>query len=170
MLKINDISLRQVSNADADFLFQGINNPNLVHFNAPYRPVHEVSHLKWLEALLVDTTKELFIIELKGEPVGTVQLIDISSIHRNAELTIRIFDQKNRGNNIGSNVLHLISSHAFDNLGLMRLWLRVFSNNEQAIRSYKKAGFMHEGVMRQAAYIKGAFLDVVIMGKINDSV
>lgn len=97
MLQTDDICLRSVTNSDLDFLFQTINNPDLVHFNAPYRPVHEVSHIKWLETLLFDKTKEFFVIEFKREPVGSVQLIDISPIHRSAELTIRIFDQKHRG-------------------------------------------------------------------------
>jgi diamine N-acetyltransferase len=46
---------------------------------------------------------------------------------------------------------------------LPRIYLDVYQNNPRAIRSYQKAGFLHEGTKRQAAYKDGRYIDVLIM-------
>lgn len=53
--------------------------------------------------------------------------------------------------------------HGFQNLNLHRIYLRVFANNVRAIRSYEKAGFVHEGRLRQAEFRQGQYLDVFFM-------
>jgi RimJ/RimL family protein N-acetyltransferase len=53
---------------------------------------------------------------------------------------------------------------SFETPNLNRVFLRVFENNPGAIRLYEKAGFMHEGCLRQAEYQQGKFLDVLVMG------
>ena len=57
----------------------------------------------------------------------------------------------------------LILKHGFENLNLHRLWLRVFETNLRAVRSYEKAGFTKEGKFRQAQFIDGIYVDVMIM-------
>jgi len=37
-----------------------------------------------------------------------------------------------------------------------------FENNQRAIRVYEKCGFIQEGRMRQARYLKGQYIDVII--------
>lgn len=168
MLRADEITLRSVENKDADLLYKAINTPELVRFNAPFKPIHEMHHLEWLSQILHDPSKELFVIEISKKVVGCIQLIDIHPIHRSAELTLRIFDEANRGKGIGTKSVMLLCEHAFIDLGLVRIWLRVFSNNEKAIAAYKKAGFLVEGLMKKAAFIKGAFVDIVIMTRLSD--
>jgi len=44
------------------------------------------------------------------------------------------------------------------------VWLRVFRTNTRALKTYASAGFVKEGVMRDAAFVNGRFVDVVVMG------
>jgi RimJ/RimL family protein N-acetyltransferase len=67
----------------------------------------------------------------------------------------------NRG--YGTEAFNLIIEHGFNTLNLNRIWLRVYENNPQAIRSYEKAGLTIEGRKRQAHYDKGAYVDVILM-------
>lgn len=164
MLTLDNVKLRAVKKTDSMLLFDMINEPDIVRFNAPYKPVDEIHHEKWLENLLADSNKVFFIIESDNKPVGSIQLIDIHPIHRNAELTVRIGDKNHRGKGIGSKALKILCRYAFKDLGLVRVWLRVFSTNELAIAAYKKAGFSVEGKMEKAAYIEGRFVDVIVMG------
>jgi RimJ/RimL family protein N-acetyltransferase len=46
---------------------------------------------------------------------------------------------------------------------LNRIFLRVYETNPRAIRSYEKAGFVHEGRMRQAEFKDGEYFDVFLM-------
>ncbi|MCJ7654107.1 MAG: GNAT family N-acetyltransferase [Dehalococcoidia bacterium] len=47
-----------------------------------------------------------------------------------------------------------------------RIGLKVFANNTQAIAFYKRWGFDKEGCIRKGAFVKGQFLDVIILGKV----
>lgn len=168
MLTYNDTSLRPVKNIDADLLYEAINSPEIVRYNSSFKPIHQVKHEEWFENILGDTTKQFFMIDYLSITVGSIQLVDIQPIHRNAELRVRIFNEDYRGKNIGTNAVNILCNHAFSNLGLVRVWLEVFANNSRAIAAYKKVGFSIEGTMRNAAYINGKFLDVIIMGKLNE--
>jgi RimJ/RimL family protein N-acetyltransferase len=57
---------------------------------------------------------------------------------------------------------------AFDDLNLERVYLHVFETNKAAIRVYEKIGFVHEGVLRKAAYINGEYLSLIVMGILKD--
>ena len=171
MLKHGNIILRALRNSDKDFLYKSINSPELVRYNAPYAPIHELNHEEWFQQILKDPRKRLFMIETEDHLVGTIQLFDINLVHRNAELSIRIVDAKDRGKGIGNKAVFLLTEHAFKDLGLKRVWLRVFNNNSPAIKSYEKAGFTKEGVLRKTAFIDGQFLDMVVMAKLaNDAI
>ena len=166
MLQDGHILLRALKDSDSSFLYEAINSPELVRFNAPYKPVHELNHKQWFQEALTDSSKRFFIIETKGKTVGTIQLFDINMLHKNAELSIRIASPQDRGKGIGSIAVALLSEHAFKDMGLVRVWLRAFSNNEPAIKAYEKARFKKEGIMRQAAFINGEFLDMIIMARL----
>ncbi len=60
--------------------------------------------------------------------------------------------------------MRLLVEFAFRDLNLHRVWLRVFRTNAPALKTYAAAGFAREGVMRDAAFVNGRFVDVVVMG------
>ena len=55
------------------------------------------------------------------------------------------------GNGVGRSMLQGIIDLAFGGLGANRLWLDVFDDNERARRTYRAAGFVEEGTLREAA-------------------
>ena len=102
-----------------------------------------------------------------GLAIGSCQLTNINYVHRSAELQIRIgrSDYQNKG--AGSEAVRLLIQHGFDKLELHRIMLHVFSTNLRAIHVYKKNGFQQEGLLREAAFIEGRWLDVFVFGLIN---
>ena len=58
--------------------------------------------------------------------------------------------------------------HAFEELNLHRVSLRVYTFNERAMKSYAKLGFVEEGRLRQAMFRHGAWHDVVLMAILAD--
>lgn len=125
--------------------------------------------MSWLSGLLHDSTKELLIIEDQETeaPIGQILLNGISHVHRNCEFSIRIGETEYRGKGLGTEALHLMIDHAWNDLGLHRVELSVFADNNPARRAYEKAGFVIEGVKREAAFVDGAWRDVVIMSQLN---
>ena len=57
--------------------------------------------------------------------------------------------------------------YRFEELKLHRLFLRVYADNQQAIRSYEKAGFEKEAYLRDDVCIDGEYRDIVLMGILN---
>ena len=160
------IRLSPIRAKDAPALFRWINDRELVVFNAGFHPVHASQHATWMRSIAGRTDLIVFAIRRKrGDAlIGVCQLHTISAVHRSAELQIRIGDAASRGRGYGAEAVRLLVEFAFRDLNLHRVWLRVFRTNTRALKTYTAAGFVREGVMRDAAYIDGHYVDVVIMG------
>ncbi len=165
MLKGEKVVLTSLRREDSAELFRWINNPETVRFNSPFMPVHETNHASWLEGVGKDPAHIIFAIRKIESPeiVGMLQLIDIHPVHRSAELIIRIGEEGRRNHGTGSEAMRLAIQFAFKDRNLQRVWLQVFANNKRAIRAYEKAGFQQEGILRQACYISGNWIDLVLM-------
>lgn len=70
-----------------------------------------------------------------GDPSGRVELRRLGLKHINIGL--------------GQPFLRALINHAFDSIGAKRIWLDVIAENSRAQSTYKRAGFMHEGTLRQ---------------------
>jgi RimJ/RimL family protein N-acetyltransferase len=84
-----------------------------------------------------------------------------------AELGIHIGEKKYWNQGYGTKAIQLLLRHGFESLNLHRLWLRVFETNQGAIRSYEKAGFTLEGKFREAQYLEGKYVNVMIMSVLS---
>jgi RimJ/RimL family protein N-acetyltransferase len=72
------------------------------------------------------------------------------------------------GNGYGTEAMQLILRYAFTELNVRRVSLNVFAYNPRAIRSYEKAGFRREGVVRGDCHRDGQRWDSVFMGVLRD--
>jgi RimJ/RimL family protein N-acetyltransferase len=169
MLRGAKVVLTEIRPTDKDALFRWINDAETVRLNAPYRPIEWGSHTAWWDNLGAAASRVMFAIRERPDSdiVGTVQLVDIHPVHRSAELVIRIGDEANRGKGFGTEAVKLATEFAFNDLNLIRVWLRVFSNNQRALNAYRSAGLSSEGTMRKAAFINGAWLDVTVLAVIR---
>lgn len=64
----------------------------------------------------------------------------------------------------GTDALRTLLRYAFDEMGLHRLGLEVFSFNTRAIATYRKLGFREEGRRRESIFRAGHFHDEIMMG------
>lgn len=166
MLRRRDIALVPVERDDLPLLFSWINDRDLVVLSAPYRPIDGLRHESWFESILKRDDVHLFGIRHveSGRLIGSCQLLGVHPIHRHAELQVRIGEAAARGHGYGTQALELLLQFGFTDLHLHRISLHVFADNAAAIRTYEKVGFRREGVLRDAAYVDGRYIDVVIMG------
>jgi len=72
------------------------------------------------------------------------------------------------GNGFATEVVEWITMHCFEQLGLHRASLGLFSNNPAAKRVYEKCGFVHEGVTRKAFWMDGGWIDEFRMGMLEE--
>jgi len=116
------------------------------------------------------TDSVFFVIENRRtkKAIGTCQLHKISAVHRTAELQIRIGEKAHQGQGFGSEAGRLLVEFGFRDLNLHRISLHVFASNQRAVRAYQKCGFTEEGRLREAVFIDGKHIDVLIMGLLRN--
>jgi RimJ/RimL family protein N-acetyltransferase len=123
----------------------------------------------WMDELPRTNTQILFAIRKLFEPqiVGFVIFKNIQFVHRSAEIGLRIGAEVERGKGYGKRALSLALNYAWNHLNLHRVSLTVFAHNARAIAAYRAVGFEDEGRMKDAAFIDGEWVDVVVMAALR---
>jgi len=96
-------------------------------------------------------------------PIGNAGLHQIDHQHRSAEFGMAIGEREFWGKGYGTETTALLLEYGFRNLGLHNIMLRVFANNEAAIRAYQRAGFRPIGVRREARRVSGEVWNILFM-------
>jgi diamine N-acetyltransferase len=118
----------------------------------------------WLDSVRRDGSRRFFAVEADGRFTGTVSLDRIEPRNRSGELGNVLIDPDRQGEGLGRGAVEQLLDRAFSVEGLDRVELRVFTDNERAIRFYESCGFRREGVERGAVLKQGARRDVLRMG------
>lgn len=165
------IELRSVLQSDKSVFFEWINNRSLVINSSAYFPTSEEDHNKWFESITRKRSDRAFLViedtECKSV-IGYCQLLNIHQVHRTAELQIRIGNQQKQGKGYGTSAVMKLLNFGYMDLGLERIYLHVFANNNRAIHVYEKCGFVKEGVLRSAYFIDGKRHDCLIMSTLKN--
>lgn len=97
-----------------------------------------------------------------GACVGEAVLNDVDAEQRSCNFRILI-GPAGRGRGLGTEATRLILDHAFATTELHRIELEVYSFNPRARRAYEKAGFVAEGVRRDALLFDGEWINAEVM-------
>ena len=166
---MNKIILGPILEKDYDILFNWINNRDLILSNNNYSPIHENNHKNWFYQIISNPNVRIFSIRKvdSNEIIGTCQLNSLDWLNRSGEIQIRIGNSLERGKGYGYDAVSQLLSFGFRDLGLERIYVQVFESNERAIKLYKRIGFSFEGTLRNASFIDGKFMNVVLMSIIK---
>lgn len=163
------IYLRPMTRGDTDLIVAWRNSEE-VRRNFIYQALFtREGHENWIKNM-VETGKvvQMIICALDGDmPLGSVYIRDIDRQHRKAEYGIFIGEKSARGRGVGTAAARQMLDYCFHEEKLHRIYLRVFASNVQAIRSYEKAGFVKEGLLREDVCIDGQYCDIVWMAALN---
>lgn len=103
-------------------------------------------------------------MDFKPVPIGYLSIFSLhsssSSHHRSAMVGISLADGF-RGQGYGGEAMNWALDWAFQHAGLHRVHLGTFSYNHNAIRMYRKVGFVEEGREREAVYHLRGWHDIV---------
>lgn len=131
-------------------------------------PVTELMEQDWYDRLARDqgSKRASFGIEdaVDDALVGFVHISDIDWHCRSAEFGVVIGDTKRQNQGLGREATALAVSYAFQTLNLERLTVRYLATNTASDRMFRSLGFVPEGRLRQAGYVNGAPVDVVVAG------
>jgi RimJ/RimL family protein N-acetyltransferase len=112
----------------------------------------------------------LFVIEVDGEPAGTMRFSRANARSRIADLGGLAIHPDYRGRGVGADAARLVQRHLLDDLGYHRLQLEVYGFNERALAHAERAGWVREGVRRKAYWRRGEWVDSVLYGLVAEDV
>jgi RimJ/RimL family protein N-acetyltransferase len=170
------IRLRAAEKTDIDSFMKWINDPDVTENLMLVWPMSRIEEERWYENMLERPASEhVLVIDIKDpenpeewRAIGTCQFMQIDWRNLSAELGIMIGDKSFWNQGYGTETMRMLLEHGFNVLNLHRIWLQVYAKNARGIRSYQKAGFIHEGQFRQAHYQHGRYYDVHLMSVLKD--
>ncbi|NOX61783.1 MAG: GNAT family N-acetyltransferase [Chloroflexi bacterium] len=135
----------------------------VLEYFGPYLPLNLAQEEKWYELMLEDETTVAFAVEMEGQHIGGCGFTSINHRHQSAEAGLFIGEKSLWNMGLGQDILTTLLHYGFDYLNFHRIYLRVFAENERAIRAYEKVGFEHEGRFREAEWRHGRRHDLLFM-------
>lgn len=162
------IYLRELSQQDLANTWRWRQDPSLVEWlGEPFRFINPETEQAWFESYLQQRERAVRLaICLKADHrhIGNLNLTQIHPVHRMAEFSLLIGEADCRGKGLGRMAAALGIAHAFEDLNLHRLELRVRPDNLPALKIYRALGFREEGHLRGTLYKGGRWHDQLIMG------
>ena len=167
------VRLRGAERSDLEKFVLWINDPEVTQGLTLFLPMSIIDEEKWFESAMQRPQEEKpLVIDMKDGTdwrlIGNSGFFGFDWVARSAEVGIMIGEKTIWGQGYGTEVMKLLLRHGFETLNLNRVYLRVYAENKRAIRTYEKAGFVHEGRMRQAVYKHGAYSDVLYMSVLRE--
>jgi RimJ/RimL family protein N-acetyltransferase len=142
------------------------------HFLGVKTPQSRASAERFATEVLgqVGETGYPYAICLLGEErgIGTIFLRSVDKVNGSGIVGIFIGDRRYLGKGYGTDALNALVDFGFGELRLERIELEVFDYNTRAIRSYQKAGFQTDAVLRRSRYHRGEHHDVHLMSILRD--
>lgn len=162
-----EVSLRARRDEDLDVLFSIAADLESWEERGPEAPA-PLTRRQWdarHAASNDDTTS--FVVDVDGHAVGSAALFGHDWLARHAEASIALIPEA-RGRGIGTAAMVKLVEFGFVRRNLRRIHLQAVASNVAAVRAYEKAGFVLEGRLREHAWVRGRYEDMVVMAVLRD--
>jgi UDP-4-amino-4,6-dideoxy-N-acetyl-beta-L-altrosamine N-acetyltransferase len=166
----SNICLKPFKQQHVEKTLEWMNDPELMPLLNRSRIIPREEHVKWCESLSTRKDVHYFAIEQKEVPheyVGNVWLWQIDEVNSKAEVRIVIGKSSHCEKGVGTEALKAITDHAFQKMGLHKLYAYVLKFNSRALRAFQKAGYEIEGTLKLDRLSGDQFVDVCLLGVIN---
>jgi RimJ/RimL family protein N-acetyltransferase len=110
----------------------------------------------------------MVIVDKAGVLQGQVLCFKPSTYLDTLEIAYIIWRPESRGKGYMPEAVRLFTNYLFDLHKIQRIQLAVMAGNEASRRVAEKCGFKSEGVLRQALFQKGQFIDVELFSLLRD--
>lgn len=166
------VELRELTLTDVEDRYQWCLDKEVIKYlNMPsmFPPFSRKETEDWIAACMNKTNgyHQKAIMTKEGKHIGWVDLKNADKLNKHAELGIAIGDKTYWGRGYGLSAMNEMLRWGFDQLDLNKIWLRVEVDNVKAITSYKRIGYVEEGILRQDRFRDGEFVDRLRMSKLR---
>ena len=167
-IDLGPVYLRPITLEDTENIVKW-RNTDRVRKNFIYqKPFTKEGHLAWMrDKVAAGEVVQFILCETEGDrPVGSVYFRDIDSGNKKAEYGIFIGEEDAAGKGYGTLAGRAAIQYAGSSLKLQKLMLRVFADNTAAVRSYEKAGFEKEALLRDEIKTGDGYRDLILMARL----
>ena len=158
------INLRPWQQEDIIQLTALANNKNIAKYMADVFPHPYITQnaTAFIEMVNSKNPVSVFAITLNGQPVGSIGLhAQADILRKNYELGYWLAEEY-WGKGIITEAIHKMVDYGFKNLDTVRIFARIFGNNQASQKAIIKAGFKLEGKFEKTIFKNGEFLDELI--------
>ncbi|MEA2461667.1 MAG: hypothetical protein QOH90_1844 [Actinomycetota bacterium] len=172
MLTGDKVTLRPLDKRDYPALYRFRNDVVITILGDDEPPVPRTyeAFSSFMDELAKKDDGVMFVIEADGKAIGSVGLFHFDRTSGTCELGIFIGEHDYLGKGYGTEAVRLSVEYAFRYHNLHKVYLQVTADNERAIASYKKCGFVEEGRLRQQLWSDGVYKDVIPMGILSSEI
>ena len=165
-LSLDEVVLRRPEPKDVGRLYLYRNDLQVAKWLGGFSAGYCIRDLEeWIESHRLRKDEIVWTIAEKksDDCIGHVGLYQIDYRVRRAEFAILIGDTASWGRGIGRRVSAAVVDYGFRELNLHRIELSVLSSNARAIKLYEGLGFRREGLLKDAQFREGSYMDIVLM-------
>ena len=165
-----EVRLRPAEAADVDFLLALAADPEIEPFMGVLGVRERDDLLRRIERGRAEPERSgRMVIEHDGTAVGALAYdLTPGGSPPSVILHAVMLDPAARGRGVAREAVRLAGRHLIRDLGHHRVQLECYGFNERAIRLFERAGYVREGVKREAYHRHGAWEDGVMFGLIED--
>lgn len=164
MIDGDTVRLRAWSEPDLPALLRWRNDVALqAQLLARARGSNEAQVREWLRERTAGTNLFFIVADRHTDAaLGYLQFTGFDPVDSRADLGICLGSEA-QGRGVGSEALRLAFVYLHQTWNLRKLSLRVRSDNERAMRCYRRLGFEACGLLREHVRLEGSWCDVVLM-------
>jgi RimJ/RimL family protein N-acetyltransferase len=140
--------------------------------SSAHRMRSEKNTARWMEKEAEELSPARYYFSIhtldEGKLLGELGLDVVNWPGRDAFVGLGIGETDYWSKGYGTDVMNVLLLFAFTEINLRRVSLTVFEYNPRAIRSYEKAGFRHEGHLRNYLNREGRRWNELYMGMLRE--
>ncbi len=163
-LESKRIGLRQLKEADIDGGYKDWLNDSVVcRYNSHHKyPVEEDGLREYVKALQGDTSLIVMAVvdKVSKRHIGNISLQEIDLLNREAEIAFLFGEKEYWNKGYATEAAKMMINHAFNELGLNRIYFGTADSNIGMQRVGEKLKFCKSGVRREALFKNGIYHDI----------
>jgi len=161
--------VREILREDLPILYKYVSDSDIAYLtnNIPFETFEDFKskYSIYLDGHCEDL--KIFTILLDQTIIGKME-IGYDLVDKTGSFDIMIGNKKNWGRGFAVKALNVLFSYGFNNLGLNRMDCEVYRFNERSIRLMHKMNMHVDGMLREAQFVDGKFVDIYIFSLLRN--
>lgn len=163
---LRPIGIKDVGQEYVDWL----NNQEINQFLESRFTKHTIESVRAYVSKFAMDDSIIFLAIIRKEDnkhIGNIKCGPIDWHHKRGDVGFMVGDKSVWGKGYATEAIKLFTDYLFNIMKLHKITAGAYANNIGSIKALKKSGFFEEARLKEHAFSMGAFVDVVLMAKIN---